>query len=351
MLRLSQSMFIMSCLSLPQMIILANPTKPFEYTPKGTPRRHAIIPAYSDEIAAIYKAVDESSQTELTPPGSWDAKSVHAFVRKVVDKVLVESVADNDDLFQHGCDRCVLSHFPDLVTHINTAIHVRDVDSLQATWIRNSILYALRHSSETAAANEISPGFVYTHPSVGAMTSIVTQLVARRTIAGTGGPTSDPAADKLAEMKALICEYTTGIRQHVPGRVQPQGDVILLTGSTGSFGPYLLENLLASPEVARVYALNHRRLGGRETLEQRHEHACADKGIDFASLMSGKLVLMEGDTSLPGFGIPGDLFEEMRASVTHIIHNGMRFVIDVSNHQLMLLKSLAGRLQPSLDVI
>lgn len=36
------------------MIILAAPTKPFEYTAKGTPRRNACLKTYEGEIEALY---------------------------------------------------------------------------------------------------------------------------------------------------------------------------------------------------------------------------------------------------------------------------------------------------------
>ncbi|KAJ7742651.1 acetyl-CoA synthetase-like protein [Mycena maculata] len=39
-----------------KMIITASPSKPLEYTPKGTPRRHAALRVYSSEIDALYNA-------------------------------------------------------------------------------------------------------------------------------------------------------------------------------------------------------------------------------------------------------------------------------------------------------
>jgi hypothetical protein len=37
------------------MILTASPSKPFEYTPKGTPRRPVALRLYSSEIEALYR--------------------------------------------------------------------------------------------------------------------------------------------------------------------------------------------------------------------------------------------------------------------------------------------------------
>ncbi len=90
------------------MIIVASPKKPFSYTAKNTARRLALINEYDAEIDALYAAVDESTQADLSPPSTWDLPSATTFVREVVNRVLKDSVGDNDDLFQKGCDRYVL---------------------------------------------------------------------------------------------------------------------------------------------------------------------------------------------------------------------------------------------------
>ncbi|KAH7912513.1 hypothetical protein BJ138DRAFT_785417 [Hygrophoropsis aurantiaca] len=106
-----------------EMIIVTSPSKPFEYTPKGTPQRNACLAAYEEEIEALYDAVKESSQPELIPPTQWTADSTLHYIRNVVEKVVLAPLTDDTDLFQVGCD------------------------SLQATWIRNTILRSLRATS------------------------------------------------------------------------------------------------------------------------------------------------------------------------------------------------------------
>lgn len=87
------------------MIIVTDPAKPFTYTAKNTLRRQAIVAEYDPEIEALYAAVDETTQADLSPPTSWDLPSTTDFVRAVVTRVLKQPVKDNDDIFQQSCDR------------------------------------------------------------------------------------------------------------------------------------------------------------------------------------------------------------------------------------------------------
>lgn len=72
-----------------------------------TARRQAVINDYDDEINQLYDLVQESTQSSIPPPDTWDAMTTTEFVRSVIQKVLLHTVADEDDIFQYGCDRSV----------------------------------------------------------------------------------------------------------------------------------------------------------------------------------------------------------------------------------------------------
>lgn len=94
-----------------QMIIVAKPSNPFTYTAKNTARRQAVINDYEMEIDALYDAVEKSAKTGLPHPAHWDFDSSGTFVREVVMAVMTRPVSDEDDLFQHGCDRFVFREY------------------------------------------------------------------------------------------------------------------------------------------------------------------------------------------------------------------------------------------------
>ncbi|KAF8120319.1 hypothetical protein EV363DRAFT_1237301 [Boletus edulis] len=77
--------------------------------------------------------------------------------------------------------------------------------------------------------------------------------------------------------------------------------VVLRTGATGGLGSFLLSELLKSPVVQRVYAFNRPSL-----------------------LESNKLVDIEADASQQKCGLSPARYEEIRNSVTVIIHNAWR---------------------------
>lgn len=89
------------------MIIVSSPSKPFEYTLKGTPRRPIVIKAYEQEINDLYNSIVDSSQTDLPTPLKWTENETLDFIRLVVINVVKSKPDDNADIFQEGCDRFV----------------------------------------------------------------------------------------------------------------------------------------------------------------------------------------------------------------------------------------------------
>lgn len=89
------------------MILVASPSKPFEYTTKNTPRRNAVVELYEDEIESAYEAVEESSQIDVCVPQTWEEAECLWFARVSVERIMKLQIADDEDIFQAGCDRCV----------------------------------------------------------------------------------------------------------------------------------------------------------------------------------------------------------------------------------------------------
>ncbi|KAL0569166.1 hypothetical protein V5O48_012806 [Marasmius crinis-equi] len=271
------------------MILFANPAKPFKYTAKGTVKRQLTLSKYSEEILKLYSAVEDSTRAEISAPPSWDESSAKSFVRDVVNNVLKKDTNDADDLFENGCD------------------------SLHTIWICNTILRSLRDSTNIET-RQIPQDFVYNCPSVNSLTDFVLGIV-QNGISDTARPRDNEQA-----MLSLVEKYSMEI-QIVPKVDRPSrdGKCVLLTGSTGSFGTYLLADLIFDASISRVYALN--RTKTNESLERRQRKAFMEKGIDGDLLKSEKLKLIEGDFLVPEFGISPESYKEMENTVTHVIHN------------------------------
>ena len=87
------------------MILISSPKKPFVLTVKLTVRRQAVIAEYGPEIDTLYDAVDETAQAVKYFPNEWTEQTSLEFARNLIGNVLKVSVEDDDDIFQHSCDR------------------------------------------------------------------------------------------------------------------------------------------------------------------------------------------------------------------------------------------------------
>ncbi len=89
------------------MVIFANPSKPFSFNSKGAPRRAVILSEYDREIETLYKTVEE--RVEIEGPSNWTFEACLSFARALVNHNLHHPAKDDEDIFECGCDRCVLS--------------------------------------------------------------------------------------------------------------------------------------------------------------------------------------------------------------------------------------------------
>ncbi|KAK0480753.1 hypothetical protein IW261DRAFT_1685198 [Armillaria novae-zelandiae] len=282
-----------------EMILVSSPSKPFTYTTKNTARRLPVIEDYEDEIQALYDTVEDNILTDcILPPCEWNATSTVGFIRAVVRHILKQSLSDEDDLFEYGCD------------------------SLQATWIQNAILHALRATANYRQDTDAS--FVYKYPTIGQLSQYIQSL--------TLGTSIDVGISPLESMEAMVDNYTDDFPERSPHILLTPGlqnIVVLLTGSTGGLGSYLLAELIKDSSVSRIYAIN-RPSGGVDGLWQKQTRAFIERGIDTALLKSSKICLLESDLSSPQLGLPESSYKDMLRSVTHIIHNAWRVDFKVS---------------------
>lgn len=183
--------------------------------------------------------------------------------------------------------------------------------SLQSTWIRNTILRALRETDEDAAKH-LPMNLVFQSPTIAGLS---------RAILGVLNSTHHPAATHTPED---LWKYVERYSANFPSRTsdlveRPLGkDVVLITGTTGGFGCDTLQHLLHDDNVARVYAFNRK---GTQALDRQRAQFIA-RGLDVSLLDSSKFVMVEAALHERDFGIENTLREEIRTTITHIMHNG-----------------------------
>ncbi|TFK80331.1 acetyl-CoA synthetase-like protein [Polyporus arcularius HHB13444] len=274
-----------------EMILVATPDKPFTYNLKGYPRRKTLEKLYSEEIDELYAEIESSAQSDIPSPSTWDAESIRHFLRAVVESTLHQPLDDEEDFFRHGCD------------------------SLQATWIRNTIFRALHHA-HFSAAQRLPMDIVYEASSIATLTrALVSAIHERADVTGASTPT---VLSDLAEQYLLALPRRPGPSELVERRTDAK--IVLVTGTTGGFGADLLEHLLLDDSVETVYALNRKGTSAVERQTTRFHH----RGLQVSLLASPKLKMVEGDLSSRGLGLPAQTLDEIKRSTTHILHNAWR---------------------------
>ncbi|KAK0184801.1 NRPS-like enzyme [Armillaria mellea] len=197
-----------------EMIIVANPAKPFEFTVKGTLRRKAVLTAYEQEIETLYKTVDEVSQADVVIPQLWTLKNVMAMVRDIVTTVFERKIGDAEDIFLAGGD------------------------SLTATSIRNSLLRALRKSKvvPVAVVRGLPHNFVFDLPSITAMAAFIHGIIVGARSAQGAGSTAEADAEAYPEIDSVpdLGQSLIKLRE---GSGEPP--LIMLHGAGGLYFEYV----------------------------------------------------------------------------------------------------------------
>ncbi|TFK52659.1 NAD(P)-binding protein [Heliocybe sulcata] len=285
-----------------EMILVTTPGKDLPRTDKGSVKRKAAIDLYAKEIDELYLAVESlSSSNKPSLPEPADEDSLGTFFHAIVEEAMGKPIGLEDDVFEQG------------------------MDSLKAIFVRNSLLSACRSSEKPEVqelASKVPQNFVFLYSSPKAMATAMASLVQSGFLADSGMETAEQHAQILNDM---ISKYTSDLptqkRTVAPADLN-EDDVVILTGSTGSLGTFILHTLLLNPRVKQVFAFN--RAGSSPSL-QRQRRSYKERRLDEAVLdvaaSSGKVVFHDIQVNQPEFGLPHDVFAAIHSSVTLIIHN------------------------------
>ena len=122
--------------------------------------------------------------------------------------------------------------------------------------------------------------------------------------------------DRTAKMKEAFSRHS----QPLPFAKQPHAFrrpdrpmIVLLTGSNGSLGSYLLDVMIKKPDIHKVFCLNRSTTGEHRQLQAHISRSlCADfSKVDFLNCIISK----------SGLGIVSSIYDILLQNVTHINHN------------------------------
>ena len=185
-------------------------------------------------------------------------------------------------------------------------------DSLSVTYLRNRILGALRKSPDPEikkAASHLPSNIIFENPTIQLLSSRIAALVSD----DGAGQGHDFIEKHKQAINAMIEKYSVGLNGPIDGALPSSQSispaVVLLTGSTGGLGSFLLSELLQSPTVQRVFAFN--RPSSSKSIAERQQAAFKDRGLSIDLLTSDKLIYVEADASLDKCGLSAAQYEEV----------------------------------------
>ncbi|EGN94883.1 hypothetical protein SERLA73DRAFT_162904 [Serpula lacrymans var. lacrymans S7.3] len=190
-----------------------------------------------------------------------------------------------------------------------------EVDVFEQGFDRNRIIGSLSSSTDSnvrTTARQIDQNIVFSNPTIKRLSQALARVVSNPQFTGKEGS----LINRKVELENTLAMYSEGLPGTLSPQVeQPNGDghschVVLLTGSTGGLGSYLLASLLENEQVSLVYAFNRSSKDGKSS-EERQKAGFEDRGLDIALLSSPKLRYIEGDAVQDKLGLGDATYDKV----------------------------------------
>jgi len=258
---------------------------PFPRAGKGTILRTSTVHLYTDTIEALYKSLDaEMAREELVQIDVSSLEGITEGIKESFRRTRDAEFENNADFFASG------------------------VDSLQVITVGRILSSSLKATGKDV---RVDPGAVYGHPSVNELAEYIFGAIRGNRV--DQGPHQNRM--EVRTMEELLEKYTSN---YPPANNQAppadQRQTVILTGSTGSLGSYLLDILITAPNVAKVVALNRDADGGRE----RQTQGNAERGLSTSFV---KVEFLRADLSVPNMGLSAEKYQALLGEADRIIHN------------------------------
>lgn len=276
-------------------ILFTSSEKPMSRAGKGTVQRRFTIEKYSAEIDALYadaeKMNDRDVLAKIDPLNM--KQSVHQIVAFAIG---LEHLGVDDDFFSRGTDSLQV---------IQTARYLKS--GLQEAGMK---------------VGNLGPSTIYTNPTIRKLTSAVESF--ERKIKATR---ESAEKARIHDMEEILKNYSNRSnlnKQRCQALKAPLLETVVLTGSTGALGSYLLEEFFKSELVSKIYCLN--RSGNSK---QHQEFSSASRGL--ASQWSlERVTFLTSDYSKDDLGLDQETFLEIRDLATIIVHNAWQVDFNLS---------------------
>ncbi|KAK0614921.1 hypothetical protein B0T17DRAFT_540571 [Bombardia bombarda] len=295
-------------------IMFADPARPIYDVGQGKIQRFRTQQMYETEIAELYNTVEaedgQAVMSKVPALAGVVGETVKAWLQGLVAEITgIQGLDPEHDLFEAG------------------------IDSLQVIRIARELRIHAKAAGITTAATDLPPTAIYAHPTMNSLGSFLLKVLGfgsggPATVAATNGhvvtsghaetePASEPTA--VESMQAMLDKYVDTLPRATGAKttttpVRRTGMTVLLTGSTGSLGSYILDTLNKTKDVAQIVCLNR-----SADAAKRHAETGPTRGL--SDLSPSRVEFLQADLSKPKLGLDDEVYARLVDSVTHVIHN------------------------------
>ncbi|RDW77667.1 hypothetical protein BP6252_05720 [Coleophoma cylindrospora] len=269
-------------------VMYTTPEKPFVLAPKGSVLRSETIKIYEAEIDNFYKEAESRTPVDGVELDLTSLETVADGIGKLFKGMLGHDIAPQDDAFSAGLDS--LSVFS-ILRNLRAALNKGQVPE--------------------QASKKLTANTIYGNPTIEQLSKAFYGIVRPETV-----NEKDVEQETLKIMGCLLEKYTSGLpKRQAPIIGSTTEASVILTGSTGSMGSYILDNLVSRPHIKNIYCLNRATDGRKKQTE-----SSGSRGLS-TSWPADRVHFLKADMSKVDFGLEKPAYDELLQNTTHIIHN------------------------------
>ncbi|ORY46225.1 hypothetical protein BCR35DRAFT_356262 [Leucosporidium creatinivorum] len=248
---------------------------------KGSFIRRKVYAEFKDQIEGVYAAVEGEGGEEESKEELGGQEEVERMLFELVKNVAgsEEGLERETDLFAFG------------------------LDSLMAGRIRNKVQRDYR-----LGGKKLSTNFVFEYPTIAQAATFLLAFSSGQSLAQ-----STPAQ----QMLSLVDQYTSLLPTRTAPIGPPSLSTVVLTGATGSLGAQLLAQLLADPNVKKIYTLVRAR--DDEEARRRVGKSLEERGLTGSE--DQRVVPLAADLAKESLGLEKGRYEEIVKEATAVLHN------------------------------
>ena len=265
-------------------ITFVSPNKPMLLTAKGTVRRGATTRTYEAEINKLYSDIENASSKAVQIKVEDKASTIKLLQEILASISGAEELSPEEDIFSAG------------------------IDSLQTMTLVRQLRSSFTAYDVGILPDRVTPRIIYANPTVTKIAGALQNLRSSKE-----QTYESMEQERIKAMEDLLAKYSHNLPPKPDRKAEVEHELtIVLTGSTGSLGSYLLDSLLATPRVIKIFCLNR----GAHA-EKKQKEASASRGL--TTNWGNKVQFIQTSIGRPKLGLTESDYESLSKKASFII--------------------------------